>query len=255
LIRPEWTRALQAFGPKVDISLVKAQAIETRRVAGQHARATARRLAARAIWIGVGALVILAVSYFVLGLRGPTLLGVELLVFAAIVIADRLIEPSFGRWQRGAEGERSVGIVLDAMLDDGWHVIHDASLGRGNIDHVAIGPGGIFAIETKSHGGRIGIDAIDSGMLSQAYAEKKLLERISGERVEALLVFSRAYLIGRVPAQRRGVTVLPARMLAGYLQRQPQTLSAAQARELDGRLAEAFDQQAIPAETLVFKGV
>jgi hypothetical protein len=92
-------------------------------------------------------------------------------------------------------------------------------------------------------------------MLSQAYAEKKLLERISGERVEALLVFSRAYLIGRVPARRRGVTVLPARMLAGFLRRQPQTLSAAQARELDGRLAEAFDQRGIPAETLSFKGV
>jgi hypothetical protein len=234
---------------------VKAQAIKTRRVAGQHARATARRLAARALWIGVGALGILAISYFVLGLRGLALLGVELVVIAAIRITDRLIEPSFGRWQRGAEGERSVGAILDAMFGEGWHVIHDASLGHGNIDHVALGPGGVFAIETKSHGGKIGVDAIDSGMLSQAYAEKKLLERISGERVEALLVFSRAYLIGRVPARRRGVTVLPARMLAGFLRRQPQTLSAAQARELDGRLAEAFDQRGIPAETLSFKGV
>ena len=216
-----------------------------RRVAGQHARGVAKGLAARAIWIGVGALAFLAFSYFVLRLRGMPLVGVEVLAIAAILISDRLIEPNFGRWQRGADGERLVGTILDELAAEGWHAIHDASLGRGNIDHVAIGPGGVFTIETKSHGGRIWIDSIASAMLGQAYAEKKLLERISGERVEALLVFSRAYLVGRVPAQRRGVTVLPARMLAGYLQRQKTKLSPTQVRELDERLAEAFGQRAI----------
>jgi hypothetical protein len=221
---------------------------DTGRVPGQHARAVAKGLAARGIWIGIGALALLVMSFFVVGLRGLPLIGIEALAIAAVLICDRLIQPSFGRWQRGADGERVVGAVLDELAAEGWHAIHDASLGRGNIDHVAIGPAGVFTIETKSHAGRIWIDAIASGMLSQAYAEKKLLERISGERVEALLVFSRAYLVGRVPAQRRGVTVLPARMLAGYLQRKKTKLSSTQVRELDERLAEAFGQRSIPEE-------
>lgn len=97
--------------------------------------------------------------------------------------------------------------------------------------------------------------SIDSRMLGQAYAERKLVERISGEHVGALLVFSRAYLVGRVPAYQRGVTVLPARMLAGYLQRQKTRLSPEQVIELDERLAEAFGQRAIPKEATAPLGV
>ncbi len=100
-----------------------------------------------------------------------------------------------------------------------WHVLHDIYLGRGNIDHVVVGPGGVYAVETKSHRGRIAVERIDEKMLRQAYAEKKLLEEISGLQVEALLVFSDAFLVGSVPAHRRGVTVIPRRMLDGKFQR------------------------------------
>ncbi|HMF87859.1 MAG TPA: nuclease-related domain-containing protein, partial [Gemmatimonadaceae bacterium] len=48
----------------------------------------------------------------------------------------------------------------------------------GNLDHILVGPGGLFTIETKSHRGRFSIDHIDPAMLRQAYAQKKLLERI-----------------------------------------------------------------------------
>jgi len=54
-------------------------------------------------------------------------------------------------WRRGAQGERFVGWLL-GRLPDGWHVFHDISVGeRGaNIDHVVIGPGGVFTINTKN---------------------------------------------------------------------------------------------------------
>ncbi|MGN6664945.1 MAG: nuclease-related domain-containing protein [Solirubrobacterales bacterium] len=51
------------------------------------------------------------------------------------------------------------------------------SPGRGNVDHVLVGPGGLFAIETKSHRGRIPLDRLDEKMSGQAYAEKKRWKR------------------------------------------------------------------------------
>src|ERR1700759_1070907 len=76
------------------------------------------------------------------------------------------------RWERGAEGERKVGAILEGLAPD-WHVLHDVSLGHGNIDHVLVGPGGTFTVETKSHRGHVRIDRIEDRMLRQAYAEKK----------------------------------------------------------------------------------
>src|SRR4029077_1101345 len=99
---------------------------------------------------------------------------------------------------------------------DGWQVIHDVSFGRGNIDHVIVGPGGIYTVETKSRRAAALVDDLDPETLSPSYAEMKTLERITGMEVQALLVFSHAYVVDRVPARRRGVTILPARMLAGF---------------------------------------
>jgi len=144
------------------------------------------------------------------------------------------------RWLRGAEGERAVGAVCAEMEADGWYAIHDVSLGRGNIDHILIGPGGIFTIETKSHPGRIPVEGIYPKMLVQAYAEKKLLERITAREVQALLVFSRAYLVGSVPAQRDDVTVLPARMLRRYFKRRRPVLEITEAQTLHARLVAAL---------------
>lgn len=192
----------------------------------------------------IGVLALLVSLGALLAAGGWWLIAVELGVITAMVVLNRVFEPKFDRWLQGARGEELVGEILDGLADQGWHVTHDVSLGRGNIDHVLVGPAGIFAIETKSHRGPISIDRLDQRMLTQAYAEKKLLERIPGLGVQPLLVFSQAWLVGRVPAHRRGVTVLPARMLAWFLSRRRPTLSVEQARELHERLALALNQPA-----------
>ena len=107
----------------------------------------------------------------------------------------------YGAWSQGAEGEEVVGEILEGLVADGWQVIHDVSFGRGNIDHIVVGPGGLFTVETKSRRGRILLDSLDPKMLSQSYAEMKTLERITGMEVQALLVFSHAYVVDRVPGQ------------------------------------------------------
>ncbi|MEX2203274.1 MAG: nuclease-related domain-containing protein [Actinomycetota bacterium] len=58
------------------------------------------------------------------------------------------------RLQRGIVGEERVASLLDALQPDGFTVIHDLEIGRGNADHVLVGPTGVFVIETKDWGGR-----------------------------------------------------------------------------------------------------
>ena len=152
----------------------------------------------------------------------------------------KLIEPRAERRERGARGERKVGAVLDGLGPD-WHAVHDIYLGRGNIDHVLIGPAGVFTVETKSHSGRIPVDRIDDAMLRQAYAESKVLEEISGLEVEPLLVFSNAWPVGSVPARRRGVTVMLVRMLPDALDRRRPKLSDAEALKIAERLRLALE--------------
>lgn len=53
-------------------------------------------------------------------------------------------------WGIGAAGERRTAADLDG-LPAGYHVLHDLRLpgSRANIDHLVIGPTGVFTIETK----------------------------------------------------------------------------------------------------------
>ena len=58
------------------------------------------------------------------------------------------------------KGERKVGAELDKLARHGWRVLHSVPSGVGEstlepllIDHVLIGPGGVFTVNTKCHPG------------------------------------------------------------------------------------------------------
>ncbi|MDY7528876.1 MULTISPECIES: nuclease-related domain-containing protein [unclassified Cryobacterium] len=57
-------------------------------------------------------------------------------------------------WYVGALGEIEVGLLL-AALGPKWFVRHAVPIGAGtkDVDHLVIGPGGVFAINTKHHAG------------------------------------------------------------------------------------------------------
>lgn len=57
-------------------------------------------------------------------------------------------------WFVGARAEREVGAALAAFESRGWLLLHGYKRGRSDIDHVLCGPGGAYAIETKSYGYR-----------------------------------------------------------------------------------------------------
>lgn len=150
----------------------------------------------------------------------------------------------YDSWAQGAEGEEAVGRILEGLSAGGWCVIHDVAFGRGNIDHIVVGPGGIFTIETKSRDGKVWPDHLDQKMLGQAYAEMKTLETITHMEVQALLVFSRAYIVPKPIARRRGVVILSARSLAWFFSQQPAAISKERAEVIHRRLALAVGQAA-----------
>jgi len=204
------------------------------RRAGQHARSTATRLAVRYLAYVAALLVAGAVALAAFGFGSLEFLLVEGVVIAALSLIDRVAVPRVERWSQGARGEEDVGRALEA-LGDGWAVFHDIDTGRGNIDHVVIGPAGLFTVETKSRRGRIRVSDIDERMLRQAWAQKKWLEEASGQGVEALLVFSAAYL-DRPLSRQRGVLVMPGRLLARHLTGREQALAPAEVASIQLRV-------------------
>jgi hypothetical protein len=212
------------------------------RAAGQHARATVIRLRIRAIvTLGVLAVATAALGR-TLGLHDLRFLASELALLATIFVISRYVLPLVERRDRGASAEEQVGSLLEQLPADSWRVIHDASFGRGNIDHILIGPAGVFSIETKSHPGPVRVGRVHGATIRQAQAQRDAIEQVVGMNVEPLLVFSRAW-VDRPLARRKGVRVLPARVLIAHLRKRHTTLSRADVGQAHARIAQALRER------------
>jgi len=74
------------------------------------------------------------------------------------VIVALTHEPQTTRaWASGATGEEALGKALGEV--PGVAVLHDRRMpgSRANIDHIAIGPAGVFVVDAKHYHGRIAI--------------------------------------------------------------------------------------------------
>ncbi|MEX0429290.1 nuclease-related domain-containing protein [Nocardioides sp. DS6] len=79
--------------------------------------------------------------------------------------AERLLRNA-EMWEKGAAGERAVQEAL-AQLPPEWTVFHDLhwpGRQRANIDHLVIGPGGVFVIDAKNWSGQL---QVRDGILRQ----------------------------------------------------------------------------------------
>ena len=62
----------------------------------------------------------------------------------------RRVLPQVRQLRLASEGERAVGQYLERLREKGHQVFHDV-IGDGfNVDHVVIGPAGVFTVETKT---------------------------------------------------------------------------------------------------------
>jgi hypothetical protein len=206
---------------------------------GQHARATFLRLRLRTL-VTLGVLAVLTTVFGrSFGLHSPLFIGSELALLITMFAVSRYILPLVDRHDRGAAGEEHVGGLLDELTEEDWTVLHDASFGHGNVDHIALGAAGLFTLETKSRQGEVRVRAIHGAVLRQAQDQRETLEGITGERVEPIVVFSRAW-IDKPLARRRGVRVIPARMLLAYLRRHAHRLTPTQVEQAHTRIVAAL---------------
>ena len=80
-----------------------------------------------------------------------------LALLASLFIVTRRLVAGIDTWRNtnlGYFGERIVGEALDPLKAEGFRVFHDVPAGDTktpfNLDHVIVGPSGVFAIETKT---------------------------------------------------------------------------------------------------------
>jgi hypothetical protein len=100
------------------------------------------------------------------GLLGSQLaprLGLVVAALVAVVAGWGLRfrpSPDAVAWRRGAAGERCTARLLDSLERHGWAVLHDLAIpgSRANIDHLVIGPGGVFVVDSKHYRGRLQLD-------------------------------------------------------------------------------------------------
>jgi hypothetical protein len=176
------------------------------RVPGERAHDRAKELTSefRRRWgwqlLGIGAafsllIVVLALlepSDFARGL----LLGAGLATIGCGLCFVVLLHHGSYTWRRGADAEELTAELLMRRLPS-WTVVHSLLLNSADIDHIAVGPGGVIAVETKwtssewenQHGRRSKyVAALAQARRSAERLERFLASKGSAVDVQAMLV-------------------------------------------------------------------
>jgi Nuclease-related domain len=160
------------------------------------------------------------------GLSWAALVG---LVVAAMVAWRLRFQPSeqARTWQRGAHGERCTARLLDRLTRDGYVVFHDLAVPESpaNVDHLVIGPTGVFVIDSKQWTGSVhqGADGLVwhnhyrlDRTLETVGWEAATVSRLLGTRAVALLCVHGAHVQGG-GLDAQGVAIVPAHLLRSAL--------------------------------------
>jgi hypothetical protein len=149
-------------------------------------------------------------------------------------------------WQLGAEGEVLVGAQLDKLMkrDPRWRCLHSIPVGtRGSdIDHVVIGPAGIFTLNAKHHPGAgiwIACDTLMVNGVRQPYVRNA---RHEAERASRLLSTACGFEVNVTPL----IVVVNARELT--IKERPMDVQIVNRRRLRGWLLRR--QEALSSETV-----
>ncbi len=154
-------------------------------------------------------------------------------------------------WRLGADGEEMVAAQLDKLMrrDPRWRCLHAIPVGRrgADIDHLVIGPGGVFTINSKHHpAARIWVagDTLLVNGVRQPYLRNSRHEAVrAGRLLTAACGFPVAVTGLVVPVNARDITVkkrpvdvhvVNRRRLRRWLRRRPEVLGEAES----GRIHE-----------------
>lgn len=164
------------------------------------------------------------------------------------------------RYRLGWRGELSVAEHLQNLIAGGYHLFHDVpGDGKWNIDHVAVGPAGVFAIETKARTKRPGPhregdhEAVFDGKAihfpmcadtkSPQQAERNakwlanMLSRSTGERVEvrAIVALPGWWVTLKVNSH---IKVLSGKQVPGFISKELTQLSSKAIQQISYQLEQ-----------------
>jgi Nuclease-related domain len=156
-------------------------------------------------------------------------------------------------WRRGAQGERRAARLLGRLDRHGWTILHDLAIpgSRANIDHLAIGPGGVFVIDSKQYSGRLHL-AADGQLWHGRYPLAPVLRaaRFEADRAGQVLAAPGVQVVpivavhgAQVPWSKlvvEGVSVVPARRLPSMLRALPAVLESERVASLAGQAGIRF---------------
>lgn len=157
--------------------------------------------------------------------------------------------PESQPWYKGALGEIAVGRILERLGPE-WLVLHAIPVGKGSsdIDHLLVGPAGVFTVNTKNHSGQAvwvaGRTLMVAGKKTrhlynaayEAARASKLLSTAAGTAVDVagiiVLVDPKTLTIRSQPEE---VAVVREAQILGWLQRRGRVLEPSEV----GRIAAA----------------
>jgi Nuclease-related domain len=130
-------------------------------------------------------------------------------------------------WRRGAAGERRTARLPDRLTRDGLVVFHDLAVpdSPAKVDHLVIGPSGVFVIDSKQWIGSVheGADGLAwhnhyrlDRTLETVRWEADTISRILGTRTVALLCVHGAHIHGG-GLHAQDVAIVPANLLRSAL--------------------------------------
>ncbi|WP_431280334.1 nuclease-related domain-containing protein [Leifsonia poae] len=137
-------------------------------------------------------------------------------------------------WFAGATGEREVGAVL-SRLPEGWTAFHAVPIGRdeSDIDHLVVGPGGVFSINTKHHRGKkvwvgakaVLVDGMREPYIRNSEFEASRIRRLLAEQGLTAPVHGMVAVVGAakftVAQQPARVTIVQSSELLRSIRRRP----------------------------------
>ena len=184
-------------------------------------------------------------------------------------------DPAAGAWAAGAEGERRVAAAL-SELPDGWTVLHDRLLRPGlseaNLDHIVIGPGGLFLVDAKNRAGLV--TEWEGGLFQRVTKDgERHTESLAGElkKVHGMAAYMSVESASPVipvlclagaqeaafgePVLLRGVWVVPMSRLVRWLEARPHVLDREGASRRASQAMTDFPSTTTDPELLAAMGL
>lgn len=172
-------------------------------------------------------------------------------IMAAIVLAYAAVRLS-KVWPRvralkvARDGEKALGQFLDALRQRGYRVFHNVAVRGVQLEHVLIGPAGVFTVEAKTEnrsvkphapvifeGERIRVDGCEAERHTIAHAKshahwlRRFLAECTGRdfEVRPVVVYAENSVEWRGP-KNRSIWVVNPKWLTSFLDQEPVRLSA-----------------------------